>query len=30
VDGDRLSIEVIGTGPTAYTPYDGSAKLALQ
>jgi hypothetical protein len=30
VDGDRLSLEVVGTGPTAYTPYNGSAKLALQ
>jgi hypothetical protein len=29
VDGDRLSLEVIGTGPTAYTPYSGSAKIAL-
>ena len=29
VDGDRLSLEVIGTGPTAYTPYNGSAKIAL-
>ncbi len=23
VDGDRLSLEVIGTGPTPYRPYDG-------
>ena len=29
VDGDRLSLEVIGTGPTAYAPYNGGAKLAL-
>jgi hypothetical protein len=29
VDGDRLSLEVIGTGPTPYTPYKGSAKIAL-
>ena len=29
VDGDRLSLEVIGTGPTAYTPYNGSAKIVL-
>jgi Calcineurin-like phosphoesterase len=29
VDGDRLSLQVIGTGPTAYTPYNGSAKIAL-
>jgi len=29
VDGDRLSLEVIGTGPAAYTPYNGSAKIAL-
>jgi hypothetical protein len=30
VDGDRLSLEVIGTGPTAYTPYNGSATMVLQ
>ena len=29
VDGDRLSLEVIGTGSTAYTPYNGSAKITL-
>ena len=29
VDGDRLSLEVIGTGPTPYTPYKGSAKIVL-
>jgi hypothetical protein len=29
VDGDRLSLEVIGTGPVAYTPYNGSAKIVL-
>ncbi len=29
VDGDRLSLEVIGTGPTAYTPYNGSATMVL-
>ena len=29
VDGDRLSLEVVGTGPAAYTPYNGSAKIAL-
>jgi len=29
VDGDRLSLEVIGTGPTAYTPYNGKATIAL-
>jgi len=29
VDGDRLSLEVVGTGPAAYTPYHGSAKIAL-
>jgi hypothetical protein len=29
VDGDRLSLEVIGTGPTAYKPYNGSATIAL-
>ena len=30
VDGDRLSLEVIGTGPSPYTPYNGSATMALQ
>jgi hypothetical protein len=29
VDGDRLSLEVIGTGPTAYKPYNGSATIVL-
>jgi hypothetical protein len=29
VDGDQLSLEVIGTGPAPYTPYNGSAKIAL-
>jgi hypothetical protein len=29
VDGDRLSLEVIGTGPTAYTPYHGKATISL-
>ena len=30
VDGDRLSLEVIGTGPTEYTPYSGArSKIAL-
>lgn len=29
VDGDRLSLEVIGTGPTPYAPYSGSAKIVL-
>jgi hypothetical protein len=29
VDGDRLSLEVIGTGAAAYTPYNGSAKIDL-
>jgi hypothetical protein len=29
VDGDRLSLEVIGVGPTAYKPYNGSATIAL-
>ena len=29
VDGDRLSLEVIGTGSTPYTPYNGSAKIVL-
>ena len=29
VDGDQLSVEVIGTGPAPYTPYNGSAKIAL-
>jgi hypothetical protein len=29
VDGDRLSLEVIGTGPVAYKPYNGSSTIAL-
>ena len=29
VDGDRLSLEVVGIGPAAYTPYRGSAKIIL-
>jgi hypothetical protein len=29
VDGDRLSLEVISTGPAQYLPYKGSAKVAL-
>jgi len=29
VDGDRLSLEVVGIGPAAYTPYKGAAKIAL-
>jgi len=29
VDGDRLSLEVIGTGPTTYAPYNGQATIAL-
>ena len=29
VDGDRLSLEVVGTGPTPYAPYNGSAKIVL-
>ena len=29
VDGDTLSLEVVSTAPTAYTPYNGSAKIAL-
>jgi hypothetical protein len=30
VDGDRLSLEVVGTGPTEYTPYSGArSKIAL-
>jgi hypothetical protein len=31
VDGDKLSLEVIGTGATAYTPYPGGvAKMGLE
>jgi len=29
VDGDRLSLEVIGTGPTGYGPYGGSPRVDL-
>jgi len=29
VDGDRVSLEVIGTGATEYRPYAGNAKIAL-
>ena len=29
VDGDRLSLEVIGTGPAPFTPYQGKATIAL-
>ena len=29
VDGDRLSLEVISTGPIPYAPYNGSATLVL-
>ena len=29
VDGDRVSLEVIGAGPLPYTPYNGSAKIVL-
>jgi len=29
VDGDRLSLEVVGTAPAPYTPYHGSAKSVL-
>ena len=30
VDGDRLSLEVVGTGPGVYTPYPGGqSRLAL-
>ncbi|HEX3646533.1 MAG TPA: metallophosphoesterase [Vicinamibacterales bacterium] len=29
VDGDRLSLEVIGTGPKPYTPYKGRATIVL-
>lgn len=29
VDGDRLSLEVVSTGSTAYGPYHGSAKIVL-
>jgi hypothetical protein len=29
VDGDRLSLEVVGIGPAPYAPYDGKATIAL-
>jgi hypothetical protein len=29
VDGDRLSLEVIGTGPTAYRPYADGPRVDL-
>jgi hypothetical protein len=29
VDGDRLSLEVIGTGPTTYRPYNGQSQIDL-
>jgi hypothetical protein len=29
VDGDRLSLEVIGTGPAPYKPYDGQSRIEL-
>jgi len=29
VDGDRLSLEVVGTGTAVYAPYKGSAKIVL-
>ena len=29
VDGDRLSVEVVGTAAAPYTPYHGSAKIVL-
>jgi len=29
VDGDRLSVEVVGTAPTPFTPYKGKSKIAL-
>jgi hypothetical protein len=30
VDGDRLSIEVVGTGPTQFKPYKGKARVTLE
>jgi hypothetical protein len=30
VDGDRLSLEVIGTGANDYTPYDGQSRIELK
>ena len=29
VDGDSLSLEVVGIGPEVYAPYDGQAKIEL-
>lgn len=29
VDGDRLSLEVIGAGPTTYAPYNGQSRIEL-
>ena len=29
VDGDRLSIEAVGTGPTEFKPYKGKARVTL-
>ena len=29
VDGDRLSLEVIGVGPAAYKPYNGQSRIEL-
>jgi len=29
VDGDRLSLEVTGTGPADYRPYNGRAAISL-
>jgi len=29
VDGDRLSLEVVGTGPTTYRPYNGQSRIDL-
>jgi len=29
VDGDRLSLEVIGVGPAAYKPYAGQSRIDL-
>jgi hypothetical protein len=29
VDGDRLSLEVVGVGPAEYKPYKSGAKTAL-
>ena len=29
VDGDKLSLEVVGTGPAPFTPYPGGASKLL-